>query len=175
MSTNISAHEPGFQTRLMEMTISEWRTHTKEGMRLRSGRRVGASTTKEGMRLRSGREVGNLKISFADLESRVEDLAYLLELITSEVKRTGYVRQHTLLTAINYLRCHCIDLLAQLPRFSDAVLSIISFGVRVVNLRGYKDCGYPDYMKKRINDSYRKFERKMWRMESRCDYVPRIV
>jgi len=175
MSTIISAHEPGFQSRLMVMTISEWRAHTKEGMHLRSGRQVGASTTKEGMRLRSGRQVGNLKISFADLEMRVDRLAFLLERITSEVKRCGYVPQYTLLGAINFLRYHCIDLLAQLPRFSDTVLSIISYCVYVVNLRGYEDHGYPDYMKKRINDSYRKLERKTWRMESRCDYVPRIV
>jgi hypothetical protein len=142
-------------------------------MRLRSGRKVGASTTKEGMRLRSGREVGNLKISFADLKKRVDRLGYLIEHVSSEFERYGYVPQHTLLGAINFLRYHCIDLLAQLPRFSDAVLSTINMYVYVVHMRGYNDCGYPDYMKKRINADHQKLVRKTWRMESRCDYVPR--
>lgn len=124
------------------------------------------------MLLRSGRVVGIQRIALNDLDKRVSRLVYLLDRVTTEFQECGRVPRNCLLGAINFLRYHCMDLLAQLPNFAEAVLAAVALSV--TNMKNEQDAGFP-VLENRINASYQKLERKMWRMESRCDYVPRIV
>jgi hypothetical protein len=120
-----------------------------------------------GMLLRSGRRVGQPVITQPSLQKRLKRIASLLYRLdlwkefsnANDIKNFSY----TLACLMNFLRIYCQDIMAQLPQLTHVLL---------VNILRFMDS--LRYIKmvevKMVENAFHKLERKMRRLESRCDY-----